>query len=408
MPTMDEKYSNLLKASEILNDTEELTDDTVDEISECMDEVGEETGENPSKLGDYIPTEEDLNMEKIPQQIDVNIDPVTGKINNVIAPETYKDHKLTLDELLEMDFDKVRTELDITEESVKDSLGVVFPNFKEEDVPVFLNALNKYRKGEKVSYFNLLPESMKNGIDAIVGQSQIGYASQREARNYVIEGLFEQIIQDNYSNKIVTDLNQSLEESYKQLYEDTKGDFSKYNNNQRYIYETYLLEYADKIQEEDSEKADLCRKIHDKFVESYTYEDMYNLYKNTGKLRVKKIEVEKFEKTCLSWLYKYSNHKMVINNLSDTFPVLKSELAEFGFSDDTLKKFIVIFTKYSMNMSPDNVDEHVYMYYFIKNILSLKYYNKDDEEEIKFYDKVRHNLIKFLELIEEKDQKGVN
>lgn len=408
MPTMDEKYSNLLKASEILNDTEELTDDTVDEISECMDEIGEETGENPSKLGDYIPTEEDLNMEKIPQQIDVNIDPVTGKINNVIAPETYKDHKLTLDELLEMDFDKVRTELDITEDSVKDSLSVVFPNFKEEDVPVFLNALNKYRKGEKVSYFNLLPESMKNGIDAIVGQSQIGYASQREARNYVIEGLFEQIIQDNYSNKIVTDLNQSLEESYKQLYEDTKGDFSKYNNNQRYIYETYLLEYADKIQEEDSEKADLCRKIHDKFVESYTYEDMYNLYKNTGKLRVKKIEVEKFEKTCLSWLYKYSNHKMVINNLSDTFPVLKSELAEFRFSDDTLKKFIVIFTKYSMNMSPDNVDEHVYMYYFIKNILSLKYYNKDDEEEIKFYDKVRRNLIKFLELIEEKDQKGVN
>ena len=61
-----------------------------------------------------------------------------------------------------------------------------------------------------------------------------------------------------------------------------------------------------------------------------------------------------------------------------------------------------------MNMSPDNVDEHVYMYYFIKNILSLKYYNKDDEEEIKFYDKVRQNLIKFLELIEEKDQKGAN
>ena len=408
MPTMDEKYSNLLKASEILNDTEELTDDTVNEISECMDEIGEETGENPSKLGDYIPTEEDLNMEKIPQQIDVNIDPVTGKINNVIAPEIYKDHKLTLDELLEMDFDKVRTELDITEDSVKDSLGVVFPNFKEEDVPVFLNALNKYRKGEKVSYFNLLPESMKNGIDAIIGRSQIGYASQREARNYVIEGLFEQIIQDNYSNKIVTDLNQSLEESYKQLYEDTKGDFSKYNNNQRYIYETYLLEYADKIQKKDPEKADLCRRIHNKFIESYTYEDMYNLYKNTGKLRVKKIEVEKFEKTCLSWLYKYSNHKMVINNLSDTFPVLKSELAEFRFNDDTIKKFIVIFTKYSMNMSPDNVDEHVYMYYFIKNILSLKYYNKDDEEEIKFYDKVRQNLIKFLELIEEKYQKGAN
>lgn len=408
MPTMDEKYSNLLKASEILTDAEELTDDTVNEISECMDEIGEETGENPSKLGDYIPTEEDLNMEKIPQQIDVNIDPVTGKINNVIAPETYKDHKLTLDELLEMDFDKVRTELDITEDSVKDSLGVVFPNFKEEDVPVFLNALNKYRKGEKVSYFNLLPESMKNGIDAIIGRSQIGYASQREARNYVIEGLFEQIIQDNYSNKIVTDLNQSLEESYKQLYEDTKGDFSKYNNNQRYIYETYLLEYADKIQEKDPEKADLCRRIHNKFIESYTYEDMYNLYKNTGKLRVKKIEVEKFEKTCLSWLYKYSNHKMVINNLSDTFPVLKSELAEFRFDDDTIKKFIVIFTKYSMNMSPDNVDEHVYMYYFIKNILSLKYYNKDDEEEIKFYDKVRQNLIKFLELIKEKDQKGAN
>lgn len=140
------------------------------------------------------------------------------------------------------------------------------------------------------------------------------------------------------------------------------------------------------------------------FVESYTYTKMLDMYLHTGKLRVKKIELEKFVKTCNSWIQRYSNHKMTINNLSDTLPVLA---AHFKFSEDTLKRFVIIFTKYAMNMSPDVLNEHVYMYYFIKNILSLNYYNHEDEKESAFYDTVKENIEHFLTEIDKKENKNV-
>ena len=53
-------------------------------------------------------------------------------------------------------------------------------------------------------------------------------------------------------------------------------------------------------------------------------------------------------------------------------------------------------------MSPDKVDEHILMYYFIKNILSIKYHNDTDEKENKFYDEVLRNVIKALDIIKER------
>lgn len=382
-----------------------IEEETVDDgdISELLGSSDDTFDDDFSDLEDYTPTDEDLEMEKKPQTITVNVDPVSGKINNVLAPEK-RFEDLTVEQLLELDYDQIEKDLPIKEENIVDTLQTAFPNFNPSDLNGFLKALDAYRKKEKRSYFNMLPESFKKQIDMIIGTAQIGYASQKEARNYVLEGLFDQIIQDNYLNSMMLDLNKSLEESYKQLYDETKGEFSKYNNNQRYIYETYMLEYADKIQETDPEKADECRKIHDMFVESYTYTKMLDMYLHTGKLRVKKIELEKFVKTCNSWIQRYSNHKMTINNLSDTLPVLA---AHFKFSEDTLKRFVIIFTKYAMNMSPDVLNEHVYMYYFIKNILSLNYYNHEDEKESAFYDTVKENIEHFLTEIDKKENKNV-
>ena len=59
---------------------------------------------------------------------------------------------------------------------------------------------------------------------------------------------------------------------------------------------------------------------------------------------------------------------------------------------------------YTKNMKPDNIVEHVFMYYFIKNILGIVYCNKDDEKEVKFCNMVKDNVNRFLKTIEEKDE----
>lgn len=393
---INKKYDDMIKAAELM-EKDELTDDELNELSSKITSLNEE-----EQMEDYTPTEEDLALEQEPQELTVSIDPYTGKINNVLNTDTNPNKEVSsLENLLEMDFDDVRTNLNISENIVKESIASMFPHFQVSDMQDFMVALNRYRKGDKVSYYNLLPQSMKTEIDTLVGGANIGYASQKEARKYVVEGMFEQIISENYSNAITVDLTDSLNESYNQLYEDTKGEFSKYNNNQRYMYETHMLEYAEKIREEDPEKADLCIRSSEAFVEAYTYQKMYFTFTNSGKLKAKKIELEKFERTCADWCMKYNNTKMVINNLYDLYPIL-SVLTDGVFDDEIVKRFIIAFTKYTLNMSPEKVDEHVFMYYFIKNILSLKYHNVDDEKEKEFYDKVKDNVFAFLTLIREK------
>lgn len=356
---------------------------------------------------DYIPTKEDMELEKNPSSIYVQMDPYSGKINNVINDGLNSSiYDQDIDKLLAMDQEQIKSEVEVDEKSVKESIETLFPNFELTDFPLFMNVLNRYRKGEKFSYFNTLPKSMRDQIDTIIGGANIGFASQKEARNYVVTGLFDQIINDNYNNRLFIDIDKSIESSYKELYDSTKGDFSNYNNNFRNMLENELPKKAEEIKETEPEKSESLMKISKAFVESYTMTDMFDMYKNTGKLKVKPIMTDKFKRTCDDWCLKYKDHKMIINNVYDLYPSLQKIFSDYDFDDKLYKKFICIFINYTKNMKPDVMEEHVFMYYFIKNILGIVYCNTEDVEETKFCNTVKDNVNKFLNMIKEKDSQN--
>ena len=68
----------------------------------------------------------------------------------------------------------------------------------------------------------------------------------------------------------------------------------------------------------------------------------------------------------------------------------------------TIQKFIVAFINFTKNFTPSNIDEHVFMYYFIQNILALEVV-VPEEEQTEFNDLLMNNINKFLDLIIEKD-----
>lgn len=401
--SVEQKYEKLLETGDavakIING-EDIDDDTIDALSELQSEFNDD-----DELEDYIPTKEDLELELNPTPIYAQIDPYSGKINNVINDGIGNIYDKNLDELLKMNQEKIKTDVDINEDAVQESVKSIFPNFEITDFQMFMSALNRYRKGEKFSYYNALPKSMKDQVDLIIGNAHIGYTSSKEARAYVIQGIFDQVINDNYTNKLFVNIEQSMNESFKELYDNTKGQFSEYNNNFRDMIENKLQLEAEKIKETDPEKAKMYLDVSDAFIRSYTYDDMYDMFMNTGKLKVKPIMVDKFKRTCDEWCLKYKDHKMIINNVYDLFPALQSIFSGYGFDDKTYKKFICIFINYTKNMKPDNIPEHVFMYYFIKNILGIVYCNAEDEQEAKFCLTVKDNVNKFLTAIKEKDEK---
>ena len=116
---------------------------------------------------------------------------------------------------------------------------------------------------------------------------------------------------------------------------------------------------------------------------------------------VKQIEIDKIERSCRVWNTKYEGSKFVINDLRETISTLKDQ---FEFDDRIIKHFLGVFMKFTQNMKPEYIPEHIFMYYFIKNIISLKYYNHDDEEECKFYEDLKGNIYKFLTAIVEKEK----
>lgn len=406
MNDINEKYEKLLQTGDLLSkaNQEKLSDKESDKLMDGLSELNDDNIDDDF-LENYIPNEEDMDLEKNPQTVDVMIDPYTGKINNVVSNTKYNTSDANLDRLLSMTEDEIKTNVDLSEESVQNSIQSLFPEFELTDFKAFMSALERYRKGEKFSYYNALPESLQKQINYILGTVEIGYTSAREARNYVVQGIFDQVIQENYTNAMFVDLNKSLEESYKELYDDTKGQFSAYNNNQRHMIEDKFLEEADRIEKEEPEKAKSLREMSRMFKESYTYEEMYKLYENTGKLKVKQIEIDKFKRTCTEWCSKYKDNKFIINNVYDIYPVIQNVFEGYDFDDDVIKKFVVVFIKYTRNMDPNNIAEHMFMFYFIKNILLLKFHNEEDEKEVEFCNDVKNNIHKFLTLITEKDAK---
>ena len=65
-------------------------------------------------------------------------------------------------------------------------------------------------------------------------------------------------------------------------------------------------------------------------------------------------------------------------------------------SEDQIKKFVVAFIKYAQNMKPENMEEHIFMYYFIMNIIWTKYVDENNSEDSEFKDIILNNIRNFI------------
>lgn len=396
---IDEAYDNLMK----MGDGEKLTEDQINQIklaaassqkapsTDLMQKI-----ENGEIDFDQFSNDDDEVMY-------ANIDPVTGKPKAINAKAPSSDYDLDDFFDAEEEFKDVE-DMEISDESVKKALETKFGNsVQDSDAISIIQLVKDYQDGKKIGYDDL-PRMFKNEIaKTIMNANNSIYTGNKELKDQMARSFIDAISNEsiiNEINQIHTDLASSINNYVEK---EIGAVVTKSNESQRDILQNKILEIANNIEKEKPEDAKRLRDVNKAFIESYTYESMKKMLKETGKLRVKKIEIEKPMKVYQDFNMKYAKSKMTIQDISMLEPILDRNLPSHINMDD-IRKFLISFCKYCRNFKAENIVEHTFMYYFIMNIRTLDIYNKDDEKEKEFYGNLINNISNFIDLIVRKEE----
>lgn len=407
MNNIEKQYENLLKAADALEFDDDILSD--EEVEKLIDAIGDDITDPaqlfPSNNGMEINknTDPERNVEA---KVLVSANPVTGVLNTI----PYEEENITeesLDKLLDLkdeDLGKIELNWDIFVETTKS----MYEGASEEDLKHLFATANKYRTGIKFPYYNELPEFIKKEIDTLVNveaaENNASSNDVKRLKNMLAKELFDTIITNNYSSKAFADISKFTTAEINKEKEKLGGSIHDYNAKLREEYEVGFIKKAEEFEaigDEDSlEKAANLREASRMFTQSYTYEDMYEAYK-IGKIKVKNIQIEKLNRTCSEFNRKYYNNTFKINDVGMIMGVLDRKLDK-KYNITAIKKFVVAFINYTKNFTPANIPEHVFMYYFIQNILALDI-SIPENSQVEFNDLLINNINKFLDLIIEKD-----
>lgn len=383
----------------------ELTDEDIDQINDTIEEVASDsatakTTEEAKKLqADYEPKLESAKTTLV-------TNPITGKPMLITEDkeEDEEDFLPSFEEMLADDSIKpMNIDMDtviIKADTIKPILAATFPNtkFSDEDIEKVRVAAEKQKRKEDFSYYESMPDSVKGAINGMIGaqmQSKMG-SFNKEGRNYIVQAILDNIIQDEVVDKATYDMNKMIQKGMKDISEETKRD--KYWEGSRAFFMSEIDNKIKKFEDEGKhEIAERFRQVKEAYRQSYTYENMLAAYKE-GKIKVKKIQVEKFNRTCEEFNFKYQKTQNIINDIKTLLPKL-DRVAAKHFDLDIIKEFIVIFINYVKNMDVNDYKDHTFMYYFIYNINTVDYYDTEDAAQEAHHKQIINNINTFLQAI---------
>lgn len=365
-------------------------------------------GENTEKKKDNVETVE----EKKEELIEAEATLVQTEVGNIVASDDqvfsqddstdkYSDledfyHELGMEGNETLDYDSIQLSDDLIGKACSDLFKL-----NNTDTIKVINLVKSYRsldkeKREKYNVYKELPNSMQ----VMIKSSTL----DKVGRNMMARELIEEVIScacvDTEFNK-VKDLMGSIAKDM-----DIKNTTKMYTEYQKGLFEDNLIAHRDKIKDTDPNKAELIDKIVTSFRNAYTFDNLIEAYKNNGgAYKAKPIELEKFQTRILNnFNSKYINSTYDIPNINQAYHILDKKLpSDIDIND--IKRFFILFCKYTNNYSPSVIEEHTFMYYTIMNIITLNFidlYEENDEND--FLQKVKNGIINVINTIKECDE----
>lgn len=357
---------------------ETMTDDDIEELVKTLHPVTEPIAdeETPEHFPYAVINREGM-MAK--GEALVEIDPETG-MHKIIGVANQGNSASFSDIIDGVDQEKMNKP---DEETVKNLGDLGLP---DDQAMQLYNLMLRYKAGEKFNIYNEFPPAVKDMVH------NISNTKNPKVITNLSKGLLEFFINQLNIEQEFIDLQDSIK---KEL--DMPGMVDMYAEHLVESMEIDLLKKADELQESHPEKAEQLRMISNKFTHSYTYDSLHLELDSNPKI-VKKInkELKKFNRACRDFNFKYQNSKFKINDVSLLVNTITRQLS---CSEEDAKKFVLLFTNVCREMTSDNIIEHTFMYYTIKNILVIDHMEKENEFSKKVLNNIREviNKINILE-----------
>ena len=361
----------------------ELSDDELDEITEELSKVKSEDGELMRKIieSDIQPSEGMVGVANL------NVDPETGLIAEVPSNNT----NLSNDSLEDIISDTGEIEKPRIKELPKDKIDEL--GLTEEDIPVMMNIVSRMQNGEKFSVYNELPQQMKTNITKIC--NSMGCYDPKIIKSFA-KDFVNSLIQEIAMDQEYIDLQNAIKETL---------DFNvldMWSEHIREKMEVDLVKQADILQEQHPEKAQILRDVVEAFKDSYTFRRQYELLETSERTRNRLTkDLKKFNRECNFFKFKYNGSKFVISDINNIVPVLSRKLVDTDFTEDDIRKLIMLLCKVSQNLDADNVVDHAFMYYSVSNILALDYIDIGSANLSEFSKTIMENVKGVLTKIKE-------
>ena len=385
----DKYFEKTLKEESGKNEMEEkitMTEEQINEVAKVLKENISEDVKHLREINDAPFPHNTINKpELVETEALVEINPVTGE-QTVIGPASSRsENDVTISDIVDGKDEDILNDVTIKEETYSKLNEYGLTN---EETEQFTSVILRRLQGEKFSIYKELPMKIKNMVRGMCGSNNI---NQLQACSEIV---VDQFISELKIEQEFVDFQDSLKKEI--------GGLDMMNIYDEYLKETMedkLIAKANELEATEPEKAKTLREISEAYKDSYEFTTMIKaLEENWKEARRLDKEIKKYDRYCTEFNYKYKDSKFKINDIKLVAHSLDRAMKDYSVYMSDIKKFVVLFCRITRNMRPDNIVEHSYMYYTIKNILALDYMKIESEA----YTKTVESVLNVMNLIDAK------
>lgn len=414
MPTneraeIDALYSKMLETADTIG-REGFTKESVDTLKSIEDGVNELTlNENTTDVPENATSNVKIDAtsgEFESREVMTSYNPITGERAVVDGSESLAE-KIAERHLNNL----INGTSTMSDEVIKEMLSEIGSSSKNSS-SVMATLIARRMSGEEFDVYDAMPDEYKRQInmiqaDALDKARCANRVSNVYNRNTIAKMMLDEMIED-FKKSINTQIDldtilSGFDKDVKKISDDLStelgGMMMSFDDERKAEIDAAIKRCEEGGKTEAIEKLKAMRD---------TIDDAYNLEKFIEfckTCKIKNIEAKEPEKRVFSYFNsKYEKHRYTINDIRSCPDILDRHLTEYNHLQNTL--LCVAFCKYCQNMNPDNMNEHTFMYYFIRNIIAIdrlnpkgRLYEGMDDRSKQFYDKFVAQLKSAMEAI---------
>lgn len=357
-----------------------VTEGQVDEIAEALETT---TSDETKMMQDISKTGVAYNPETEMTEVMsmVSVDSETGLASFDVASKEVDSP--TLEELLNDENADIIKDIKVSDATYQKA-GELFDLKDVKMVTQLIEAIKRYKRGEKFDYYAALPPMLKN---LVINMTHAGVSKKQAAEDIL---------------KIAAD-DLGIQQSHVDFVDMMKSELQLPNMTE--MYADYLKErievgyekLAKKFEEAGAvKKAKLYRDVITEFRSTYKFDKLFE-FVESNKPFVRRLhkEIKKWERYVREFNYKYKESRFTITDIHLIINSMMRAL-ETTIDIDDAKKVLVLIVKSTQNCDSNDVVQHTYMYYLVYNFICLDHVAPGKSE---FMDEFKSNIVRLVDLI---------